>query len=82
MKKIVAILATLMLAVFLSGCAGDVRTGGKVYQSFGVINEDAKRQPDMKYSVSFGSVVVGVLFIETIIVPIYVVGWDLYEAQP
>lgn len=79
MKKIIAIVAMLFLAVFLSGCAQDTNISGKTYQAFGIANEDVYRDPNVKYEISFGSVLVSIIFIETVIVPIYVIGWDLYQ---
>lgn len=79
MKKIFAAFMALILAVMLSGCANDVSVNGKTYPAFGIVNDDAQRDPNVKYQISFGSVVVAVLFLETIVVPIYVIGWDLWE---
>jgi hypothetical protein len=79
MKKIIAIFAMLFLAAFLSGCAQDTNLGGKTYQAFGIINDDVYRDPNVKYEVSFGSCLVALIFFETLIIPAYVIGWDLYQ---
>ena len=49
-------------------------------QPYGLFNEDVYKKDNVKYEVSFGSVVVGIIFFETIIVPVYVVGWDFYQS--
>jgi hypothetical protein len=79
MKKILAAFMVLVMAAFLSGCARDTRINGTTYEAFGLANQEAKRDPNVIYELSAGSVIVGILLCETIIVPIYIVGWDLYE---
>lgn len=37
------------------------------------------QNPDINYEISIGSVIVAVIFCETIIVPLYVVLVDLYQ---
>jgi len=78
MKKLIAgLLAGAVLA--LSGCASDAQFNNVKYETFGIANDAAHRDPSVVYEVSFGSVLVAMIFCETIIIPIYIVGWDLYE---
>jgi hypothetical protein len=78
MKKLfVGLLAAAILA--LSGCASDAQFNNVKYETFGIANEEALRDPSVIYQLSFGSVLVAVIFCETIIIPIYIIGWDLYE---
>lgn len=72
-----AIVAATALA--LSGCAGPLHAGQKTYQPYGLFNEDTRKVPGVKYELSAGSVIVAIILAETIVVPVYVVGWDLYE---
>jgi len=78
MKKIVNLIAASALVLALSGCAEDRTICGTKYQAYGLFNPE-KKNPKVDYEVSIGSIVVGAIFIESIIVPIYVFGWDLFE---
>ncbi len=78
MKKfLIGLLACATIA--LSGCASNERFNNVTYESFGIANEEAKRDPDVVYEISAGSVLFSILFCEIIIVPVYVIGWDLYQ---
>jgi hypothetical protein len=78
MKKLfVGLLLGIVLV--LSGCADSAQFNNVEYETFGIANADAVRDPGVIYQVSFGSVIVAIIFCESIIVPIYIVGWDLYE---
>jgi hypothetical protein len=70
---------TLAAAVALSGCAGSLRTTAATYKPYGFFNENEVRQPNVKYQLSAGSVIVALLFSETFFVPLYIIGWDLFE---
>lgn len=77
MKKMIAI----MLCVFMmAGCAKDVRVHGEMAKSYGLFNKE-RRNPNANYSLSAGSILVAIIFSETVIIPIYVFGWNLYEAD-
>lgn len=68
MKKLIAAVALAVAAFGLSGCGGN-EVGGVNYNSYGLFNEDVVKDPNILYQVSPVSV----------IVPVYVVGWDLFE---
>jgi len=80
MKKLIVFTFSILL---LSSCshkqtfkteAGPVEAVG-----YGIANEDSKKLPNVVYSISPLNVILAILFCETIVVPIYVVGWELYE---
>lgn len=77
MKRALLALA-LVASVALSACAGPLHTPAATYKPYGIANADVVKQPNVKYELSAGSVIVAIIFSETIIVPVYVVGWDLY----
>jgi hypothetical protein len=79
MKKFIVAMAMVASVIGLSGCANDTTLNGKTYEPFGVVNDAERRDPNVVYEISAGSVIVAVIFCETVIIPIYVVGWDLYE---
>ena len=78
MKKLLIALAIASTAL-LSGCGNDKTIDGKRYETFGLANMESQRDPNIIYEMSAGSVIVGIIFIETVVVPVYVIGWDLYQ---
>jgi hypothetical protein len=78
MKRLLIAL-TAVAAVALSGCAGPLKTATKEYKPYGVANVEAVKDPAVKYQLSAGSIIVAIIFSETLVVPVYIVGWDLYE---
>lgn len=71
-----ALVASMLM---LSGCGNDKVINGKDYQTFGVANQESQRDPSILYEVSAGSVIWAVILSETIVVPVYVIGWDLWQ---
>ena len=75
MKKI---LATLMIATMLSGCANNKTIDNVKYEPYGVFNLE-NHNPKIHYEVSIGGIVLSIVLIETVIVPVVIFGWYLYE---
>lgn len=73
MKKFIAI---TLLAALLSGCAQDNQFGA----TYGYANQDSKKNPKATYEWSVGSVLIAIIFSETLVIPAYIVGWNLFEA--
>lgn len=71
-----AVLASTML---LSACGNDKTIDGKHYDTFGVFNETSTRDPKILYEVSPGSVIWAIILSETLVVPVYIIGWDLWQ---
>lgn len=78
MKKLIT---TLMMALSLAGCASNLETKDGTYHPYGIANENSVKSDNVCYSLSFTDAVVGIILIETIIVPVYIVGWDMMEPQ-
>ena len=71
---------SVLSAVALATMTADEKTiAGVTYQPYGLFNDDAVKDPKVQYEVSLGSVIVACIFSETLVVPVYIVGWDLYE---
>lgn len=78
--KSVLIAATVAgMAVGLSGC-GNGQVQGVEYKSYGFVNEESVKNPNVHYEISASSVIWGIILSETIVIPLYIVGWDLYKA--
>ena len=74
-------LIPLMIAtsLFLGGCNATKTIDGKTYGVYGVFNENEMKNPKIRYQISVVSLVMAIILCETIIVPFYVIGWDLWE---
>ena len=73
----------LCLLLLLARSPRNLATGpnGEVkhYPTYGFFNQDELRSDKVCYRLSIGNVVWSVLLIETIIAPVYFVGFDLFE---
>lgn len=76
MKKI---LLSLVILLALSSCAEKKMIDGVMYKPFGLANEETHRVDTIQYEISAGSVIVAIILSETIIAPVYIIGWDLWE---
>jgi hypothetical protein len=78
MKKLLMV-STLCLA--LAGCGGNTIPTGKggVYESYGFANESTYKSKRVCYRISPASVILAFLFSETIVVPLYFIGFDLFD---
>lgn len=77
MKKLILLFS--LLSLLLAGCDEHKTINGKVVPVYGFFNEAVSKDPNVVYQVSPWSVICAIVFCETLVVPIYVVGWDLFE---
>jgi len=83
MKRLIGILLLCVIALSATSCAESKQICWKdgdcaVVQPYGLFNADEKRA-DVSYRVSPGSVIVGIILCETIVAPIVIGGWFVYE---
>jgi len=86
MKKIISLILVLMLALEFSGCASrknittttDNNTVTRTYEPYGLLSLNNKN-PNIRYKISVGNVVLSVILCETIVVPVILIGWYAYE---
>ncbi len=79
MKRSLILLA-VAASMLLSACGADEKTiDGVTYGTYGIANEADMKNPNIQYKVSGWSIAWSIIFCETIIAPIYFIGWDLYE---
>ncbi len=76
MKKI---LCLILIAIFLAGCGDTKLIDGITYDTYGFIDQDDKKNPDIKYELIIGNVVWSVLLAGTIVAPLYFAGFSIYE---
>ncbi len=77
MKNITIWLLTAT-AVLLSACQTSGTVNGKSYEAYGILNQESVKDPGIVYEPSARNVILGIVFIETIFVPVNVVGWNLW----
>lgn len=76
MKKFLVVALTLTLAA----CGAPLHTpAGKTYPTYGLFNEHAYKSKEVCYEIIIGNVVWGIILIETVIVPLYFLGFDLWQ---
>ena len=63
----------------LAGCGAPLSTPQKEYPTYGLVNESSSKSKAVCYEVSVGNVLLAILFVETIVVPIYIFGFSLYN---
>lgn len=79
MRSLVSAVIIFVICFSFTGCANPRVINGKTYEPYGIANKDAKKDPSVKYEIPLGNAVVGILFVESVFVPVYIIGWDLYE---
>ena len=78
MKRLMAVVCiTLMLSVSI-GCGSGKTIKGEYHDTVGVFTLNQK-DPNACYEVIFGNVVWSFLLIETLIMPVYFIGWSIME---
>ena len=79
MKRTLLALALVASTLALTACGNDMTIDGKRYDTFGIANEGSHRDPHIVYEISAGSVIWAILLCETVVFPVYIIGWDLYQ---
>ena len=80
MRKFIA--TVLILAIFggsLAACGHRRTIDGVTYDTYGLLNQDDKKNPDIQYEIIWGNIIWGALLVETIIAPIYFFGFSCFQ---
>ncbi len=79
------LIAAMLLVATLAGCGHPLVAmtpqGWKEYPTVGLFNEE-KRSNDVCYELSMGNVIWSIILIETIVFPVYFVGWSIFNPIP
>lgn len=76
MKKIILV---ALVAAFLGGCADTANINGKTYDSYGLFNEKTAKNDAVEYAIIPGNVIWSIILCETVVMPVYFIGFSLYE---
>ena len=79
MKRIISILLIVCIVGVFSGCGDTKRINGITYDTYGLFNKDDMRNEDIEYRLIIGNIVWAIILIETIIAPVYFIGFSMYE---
>lgn len=79
MKKVFKTLVFILLVGLLTSCAEEKTINNVTYQPYGLFNQEAVKCDSIVYQVSPWAVVGGIVFSETVIVPVYIVGWEIMD---
>lgn len=74
-----AVSIVLILSLVLTACAQPMTICGTTYDSYGLMNQDDKKNPDIQYEIVWGNVIWSAILIETFIFPIYFFGFSLFQ---
>lgn len=69
----------VLVGLLFTSCAEEKTIDGVTYRPYGLLNESTQKNPDINYEVSGWALCSGIVFVETIIVPVYVFGYNLWE---
>ena len=79
MIKLVSSAIILVILLNVSGC-GDVKTIDDItYDTYGLFDEGSQRNKDIEYELIIGNIVWSIILVETIIAPVYFIGFSIYE---
>lgn len=69
----------LVLAAMLAGCGSPKVINLKCYETYGLLNSDKYKDPNIIYEPSWGNIFWSVMLIETIVAPIYFLGYSMFN---
>ena len=69
----------VLLCVILIGCGHPQTIDGKFYPTYGLFNFNSTQSSKVCYDVSVGNVVWSIVLIESIVIPVYLIGFSLFN---
>ena len=77
-RRAIALSLIIATALISTGCAKSTYLNQVEYQPYGLLNESTRKNPKVQYEVPVSNLIIGIVLMETVIVPIYIIGYDLY----
>lgn len=78
-KKMFTVLLMCCMLLMTSGCGDDMVINGKNYETVGVFNMHEVENNGVEYRIIPGNVVWSIILVETLVFPIYFVGFSCLE---
>lgn len=78
-KRIIIIVIIMAMLSQITGCGETKIIKGIEYDTYGLLNSGEKQNPNIQYEIIWGNFLLGIVFFETIIAPIYFFGFSLFE---
>lgn len=73
------VIAFLFFLSILSACGDTKVIDGVEYDTYGLLNQNEKKNPLIEYEIIVGNVIWSIILIETIVFPVYFIGFSLFE---
>lgn len=80
MSRMQKLTAALCLCLLLQGCGRPATIERITYDTYGFLNEGTYRSKDVCYEVSVGNIVWSIILFETVVAPIYFLGFSLFNS--
>jgi len=81
MKKMFNVLLMVaVMALSFTGCADRKEVNGVTYETYGLLNADNNKNPNIQYELQWGNIVWAILLAELFFIPtVYFLGFSLWE---
>lgn len=83
MKTIKQLIAFLLILTITTSCATTkvmhTSDGIELVKPYGVLNKKAIKRDDVVYEMSAGNVIISILTFHTVVIPVWLIGWKLYN---
>ena len=80
MKKVISsIMIIYLCCLMLSGCADPKTINGIKYETYGFLNQNEVKNPKIKYRLVMENVIWSIILCESLVFPVYFIGFSLYE---
>jgi hypothetical protein len=80
--KTAAVLCAVLMLTLSMGCGDGQVINGEYHDTYGLFNAPSNKDPDVCYRAIVGNIVWSVIGIETVILPVYFIGFSMYEPIP
>jgi len=78
-RKFIGVMLIVILVFGMVACGDTKVIEGIEYDTYGLINKNDNRNPDVKYKIIIGNIIWSTILVGTIVAPIYFLGFSIYE---
>lgn len=79
MNKIIKFFTACVLIFSLAACGDTKVICGKTYDTYGILSTQDEHDENIRYRVITGNFIWSIVLIETVIFPVYFIGFSIYE---